>query len=199
MSTLCRLSRSTSLPRGASSWAHLSIAPFAVMSWLGAAPVMQFSSRPSCGEGRRGACRNKGFVYGSASARSLPRVGTRRRSRRSSSRASGHGGHAFARGPRGRAGAIGLPSGRLRPAPSGGSWIRWRPDPARPPARSYADWLGDARPPAPPDRPVRLVSESGKTIAHTAESNGERMAAVLEPRHGPLRVVPPSARGAQSA
>jgi hypothetical protein len=33
----------------------------------------------------------------------------------------------------------------------------------------------DARRPAPPDRPVRPVSESGTTIAHTAESTAERM------------------------
>jgi hypothetical protein len=33
------------------------------------------------------------------------------------------------------------------------------------------------------------VTESGKTIART-ESNAERMAAALEPRHGPLTVVP---------
>jgi hypothetical protein len=34
------------------------------------------------------------------------------------------------------------------------------------------------------------VTESGKTIQRTAESNAERMAAALEPRHGPLTVVP---------
>jgi hypothetical protein len=34
------------------------------------------------------------------------------------------------------------------------------------------------------------VSESGKTIASTAESTAERMAAALEPRHGPLTIVP---------
>jgi hypothetical protein len=33
-------------------------------------------------------------------------------------------------------------------------------------------------------------AESGKTIASTAESNAERMAAALEPRHGPLTIVP---------
>jgi hypothetical protein len=57
---------------------------------------------------------------------------------------------------------------------------------------SYADWLDerDARVPAPPDPPVRLVSESGKTIGGTCESNAERMAAALEPRQGPLTVVP---------
>jgi transposase len=69
---------------------------------------------------------------------------------------------------------------------SGGRILR----PARP--QSYAGPVGegDARVPAPPDRRVRLVTESGKTIASTAESNAERMAAALEPRHGPLTIVP---------
>src|SRR5437867_3931580 len=48
-----------------SSWAHLSMAPsVAVMSWVGAAPVAQFSSGPSCGQGRRGASRSKGLTGG---------------------------------------------------------------------------------------------------------------------------------------
>jgi hypothetical protein len=34
------------------------------------------------------------------------------------------------------------------------------------------------------------VTESGETIASTSESNAERMAAALEPRYGPLTVVP---------
>jgi hypothetical protein len=57
--------------------------------------------------------------------------------------------------------------------------------------QSYADWLDerDARLPAPPDPPVRLVTESGKTVGRTSASNAERMAAALEPRHGPLTVV----------
>src|SRR6266545_7263664 len=46
------------------SSAHLSMAPSAVTSWVGAAPVAQFSSGPSCGQGRRGACRSKGLVAG---------------------------------------------------------------------------------------------------------------------------------------
>src|SRR6266542_4217892 len=35
-----------------------------VMSWVGAAPVAQFGSGPSGGQGRRGACRSKGLVAG---------------------------------------------------------------------------------------------------------------------------------------
>src|SRR6266545_1598844 len=46
------------------SSAQLSMAPSAAMSWVGAAPVAQFSSGPSCGQGRRGACRSKGLVAG---------------------------------------------------------------------------------------------------------------------------------------
>src|SRR6266508_3974268 len=46
------------------SSAHLSMAPSPAMSWVGAAPVAQFSSGPSCGQGRRGACRSKGLVAG---------------------------------------------------------------------------------------------------------------------------------------
>src|SRR6266545_2190099 len=46
-----------------SSVAHLSIArSLPVMSWVGAAPVAQFLSGPSCGQGGRGACRSKGTV-----------------------------------------------------------------------------------------------------------------------------------------
>ena len=62
--------------------------------------------------------------------------------------------------------------------------------PAR--SQSYADWLDerDARFPAPPDRRVRLVTESGETIASTSESNAERMSAALEPHYGPLTVIP---------
>jgi CBS domain-containing protein len=41
------------------------------------------------------------------------------------------------------------------------------------------------------------VTESGKTIGRTSESNAERMAA-LEPRHGPLTVVPGIARPRQA-
>ena len=56
----------------------------------------------------------------------------------------------------------------------------------------YGAWLDerDARVPLPPDRRVRLVTESGQTIGRTSESNAERMRAALEPRHGPLTVVP---------
>jgi hypothetical protein len=63
--------------------------------------------------------------------------------------------------------------------------------PAR--AYSYADWLdehdADARLPAAPDPGVRLVSENGETVASTAASNAERIAAVLAPNYGPLTVV----------
>ena len=72
-----------------------------------------------------------------------------------------------------------------------------RPSPgARIPRRerplSYADWLDerDARVPAPPDPRVRLVTASGKTVGRTSESNAERMASALGPRHGPLTVLP---------
>jgi hypothetical protein len=34
------------------------------------------------------------------------------------------------------------------------------------------------------------VTASGTTIATTNESNAERVAAALEPRHGPLTIVP---------
>ena len=56
----------------------------------------------------------------------------------------------------------------------------------------YGDFCAlSSRPsPLPPDRRVRLVTESGKTIRRTSESNAERMRAALEPRHGPLTVVP---------
>ena len=40
------------------------------------------------------------------------------------------------------------------------------------------------------DRRVRLVTESGETIASTSESNAERMSAALEPHYGPLTVIP---------
>ena len=50
---------------GVSSLAHLSMASSgAVMSWVGAAPVAQFSSGPSGGQGRGGACRSKRLVGG---------------------------------------------------------------------------------------------------------------------------------------
>jgi hypothetical protein len=62
------------------------------------------------------------------------------------------------------------------------------------PGRSsaYAAWLDerDAQLPAPADPRVRLVTASGTTIATTNESNAERVAAALEPRHGPLTIVP---------
>ncbi len=59
-------------------------------------------------------------------------------------------------------------------------------------ASPHEHWLDerDARVPAPPDPPVRLVNASGKTVGRTSASNAGRMAAALEPRHGPLRVVP---------
>src|SRR2546422_9706172 len=47
-----------------SSSTHLSIAPSRVISWLGVAPVAQFSSGPSCGQRTRGACRSEGLVCG---------------------------------------------------------------------------------------------------------------------------------------
>ena len=57
---------------------------------------------------------------------------------------------------------------------------------------SYADWLDerDARLSAAPDPHVQLMTDSGKTIASTRESNAERMSAALEPRFGPLTTVP---------
>jgi hypothetical protein len=75
-------------------------------------------------------------------------------------------------------------SAASRPSPGGRSPRRERP-------LSYAGWLDerDARLPAPPDRRVRLVSASGKTVRRTSESNAERMTAALEPRYGPLTVV----------
>jgi hypothetical protein len=42
----------------------------------------------------------------------------------------------------------------------------------------------------PPDTPDRLVNESGKTVKRTSASNAERMAAALEPRHDPLKILP---------
>jgi hypothetical protein len=88
---------------------------------------------------------------------------------------------------RGRRAANPSPSSARRA--SGGRILR----PAR--VRSYADWLDerDARLPARPDPPVRLVTESGKIVGRTSASNAERMAAALEPRCGPLTVV--SAKG----
>jgi hypothetical protein len=66
------------------------------------------------------------------------------------------------------------------------------PDPSLDRLRSYADWLDerDARLPAPPDPRVQLMTDSGKTIASTRESNAERMSAALEPLYGPLTTVP---------
>jgi hypothetical protein len=74
------------------------------------------------------------------------------------------------------------------------------PSPAGPPSRALAE------PPAPraerrrpgggrilgasADRRVRLVTESGETVGRTRQSNLERMTAALEPRYGPLTVVP---------
>src|SRR5206468_12411623 len=54
----------TSSCSGDLSLAHLSMAPWSAMSWVGAAPVAQFSSGPSCGQGRRGACRSKRLIGG---------------------------------------------------------------------------------------------------------------------------------------
>ena len=77
---------------------------------------------------------------------------------------------------------------RGRAAPRGrasGARIRcFRPD-------SYEAWLDehDARVPAPPDPRVRLVTERGRTVGSTCESNAERMASALKPRHGPLTVI----------
>jgi hypothetical protein len=55
---------------------------------------------------------------------------------------------------------------------------------------SFTDWLdeNDARLPADPG--VQLVSENGQTVARTAASNAERMAAALAPHYGPLTIVP---------
>jgi hypothetical protein len=57
---------------------------------------------------------------------------------------------------------------------------------------SHEHWLDerDARVPASPDPRVRLVTESGKSVGSTGESNAARMAAALERRLGPLSVVP---------
>jgi hypothetical protein len=76
-------------------------------------------------------------------------------------------------------------SAASRPSPGG-------PIPRRERPFSYSDWLDerDAGLPAPPDPRVRLVSASGKTVGRTSESNAERMASALEPRHGPLSVLP---------
>src|SRR2546427_1743734 len=54
----------TSSCSGDLSLAHLSMAPWSAISWVGAAPVAQFSSGPSCGQGRRGACRSKRLIGG---------------------------------------------------------------------------------------------------------------------------------------
>src|SRR6266511_6178385 len=64
VSNACSSLAATSSRFGDSSIAHLSMAPSPAMSWVGAAPVAQFSSGPSCGQGRRGACRSKGLVAG---------------------------------------------------------------------------------------------------------------------------------------
>ena len=53
---------------------------------------------------------------------------------------------------------------------------------------SYTDWLDDHD--APPDPPVKLVSENGQSVGSTAASNAERMAAALAPHYGPLTIVP---------
>ena len=76
------------------------------------------------------------------------------------------------------------PAGASRPQTPASKGLRTRGD--------YGAWLDerDARVPLPPDRRVRLVTESGQTIGRTSESNAERMRAALEPRHGPLTVVP---------
>src|SRR5712691_9091391 len=57
-------------------------------------------------------------------------------------------------------------------------------------AGSHADRRDerDARVTAKPEQRVRLVTESGETIASTSESNVEPMIAALEPHHGPLTV-----------
>jgi DNA-binding transcriptional MocR family regulator len=57
---------------------------------------------------------------------------------------------------------------------------------------TYPHWVDErrARPPVSPDPRVRLLNESGETAGSTSASNAERMRAALEPRHGPLRVVP---------
>jgi hypothetical protein len=57
---------------------------------------------------------------------------------------------------------------------------------------SYTDWLDerDARRLAPPEQRVRLVTASGKTVGRTGASNAEHMSATLEPRYGPLTVLP---------
>jgi hypothetical protein len=80
-------------------------------------------------------------------------------------------------------GRLGLTAARRR---AGSARIRrFHPD-------SYEAWLDgrDARVAAPPDPRVRLVTESGRTVGSTSESNAERMASALEPRCGPLLVVP---------
>jgi hypothetical protein len=72
---------------------------------------------------------------------------------------------------------------RLGPQQNAGSGdADTRPEPERPAAESAAA--------APPDRRVRIVDESGETIARTSASNAERVMAALGPRHGPLTVIP---------
>ncbi len=58
------------------------------------------------------------------------------------------------------------------------------------PVKLGGSFSHDARVPAPPDTPVRLVNESGKTVGRTSASNAVRMAAALEPRNGPLKILP---------
>ena len=81
------------------------------------------------------------------------------------------------------------------PSPSSATAVGSRATGARipsPRSQSYADWLDerDARVPAPPDPRVQLVTESGKIVGSTSESNLERMRVALEPHHGPLTAVP---------
>ncbi len=73
-----------------------------------------------------------------------------------------------------------------RPRPSGGRTVRGDRAGSHPARRDERA----APVAAAPEQQVRLVTESGETIASTSESNAEHMTAALEPHYGPLTVVP---------
>jgi len=87
--------------------------------------------------------------------------------------------------PRSRPEQAELPAPTVaRPRPSGGRTVRG--DRA---GRTRRDERA-APVAAAPEQQVRLVTESGETIASTSESNAEHMTAALEPHYGPLTVLP---------
>src|SRR6266540_4449514 len=112
---------SSSVGGRGSSVAHLSIArSLPVMSWVGAAPVAQFLSGPSCGQGGCGACRSKGTVV----AEHVPdrlglATGDLDRGDLAASLFAVAGAHPL--DDRSVAGGRGRPCGRPRSAPSAGS------------------------------------------------------------------------------